>query len=405
MVSSPALSGWRARLGTFDVLALTASLWFLSKFLRYALPPLFPTFSRIYGVSNTELGVVFSALMVGYALMQFPSGALADRIGTVGVITAGAVVAAGASLLLFFATGYAFLVVAMLLIGVGTGSHKTVAITLLSLVYPEQTGRALGTMDTVGELGGVLAPAIVVAVLSAAVGWESIFLGVAVAGLVLAWAFKVRVGDRIPDGSGSDADDDADATATHPREYLVAFSEPLLVAFTAVCVLFAFALNGLTAFLPLYLASAGGLDTDAAGLLYSAFFAIAVVQPATGELADRFGSLRVLVVTLAAAAAGLALLVVVDGWVALAAAVVLLGAGMHGTRPGRDAYLVDVIPDDVAGGTLGVVRTVMIIIGSVAPAVVGYLSDVATFRLAFGLLAVALAVGVALVAAIALVDR
>jgi fucose permease len=48
----------------------------------------------VYGVSNTQLGLVFAGLMLGYAAMQFPSGALADRLGTVAAVTGGAVVAA-----------------------------------------------------------------------------------------------------------------------------------------------------------------------------------------------------------------------------------------------------------------------------------------------------------------------
>jgi MFS family permease len=62
------------------------SLWFLAKFRRYALPPLFGTFRSGYGVSTTQLGTVFSPLAVGEAAVQFPSGALADRVGGLAVV-------------------------------------------------------------------------------------------------------------------------------------------------------------------------------------------------------------------------------------------------------------------------------------------------------------------------------
>ena len=55
------------------------------------------------------------------------------------------------------------------------------------------------------------------------------------------------------------------------------------------------------------------------------------------------------------------------------------------------------IPDDVVGGTLGVVRTTMLGMSAVSPAVVGYLSDVATFDAAFGVLAAALALATGIV--------
>ena len=77
------------RFARFDALVVTALVWFLGKFLRYAFPPLFETIGTTYGVSRTVLGTAFTGLMLVYAAMQFPSGLLADRLGAVRVITAG----------------------------------------------------------------------------------------------------------------------------------------------------------------------------------------------------------------------------------------------------------------------------------------------------------------------------
>jgi MFS family permease len=395
----------RARLGrlwTLDVLALTALLWFLAKFLRYAFPPLFGTFREVYGVSNTELGTLFSALMAGYAVMQFPSGALADRIGSVKVIVGGALVASTAALGLFVSATYALLIVAVVGIGVGTGAHKTVAITLLSAVYPDRTGRALGAMDTVGELGGALAPVVVVAVLAAALPWQSLFLGAALGGLLLAGAFAVRVPARLPAaGATPETGDD-----TGLRSYLAAFRVPRLSAFALAAVCVAFVISGVTAFLPLFLESRPGIDERVAGLLYSGFFVVAGVQPVTGDLADRLGRLRVIAVLLTVAITALVALVALGvGPVVVGAATLALGLGLHGVRPGRDAHLMAVIPEDVVGGTLGVVRTSMLGMSAVSPAVVGYLSDVSTFDVAFGVLAAALALATAIVIVLAVTGR
>jgi MFS family permease len=392
---------WLTRLRTLDVLALTALLWFLAKFLRYAFPPLFGTLQTVYGVSNTELGFTFSALMAGYAVMQFPSGALADRIGTVRVIVSGAVVAAAASLALFASTTYAVLLVAVVGIGVGTGAHKTVAITLLTTVYPDRSGRALGTMDFVGELGGALAPVVVVSVLAAALPWASLFLAAAVGGLCLAAAFAVRVPVRLPDGAADAGFDAADGFGS----YLTAFAAPRFSAFTLVAVLVSLTVSGVTAFLPLFLESRPGIDTGLAGLLYSGFFLVSAVQPVTGDLADRLGALRVIAVLLALAITALAVLVVAGvGPLVVGVATLALGVGLHGVRPGRDAHLMNLIPDDVAGGTLGVVRTSMLGMSAVSPAVVGSLSDVTSFSVAFGALAAALGLATVIVTVLVLTD-
>jgi len=398
------------RLGRFDALLLTSLIWFLAKFVRYAFPPLFETLRGSYGVTNTALGVAFTGLMLVYAAMQFPSGLLADRLGSVKVITAGAVVAAAAALLLAVDSPFVVLAGAMALVGAGTGAHKTVAVRLLSRAYPASVGRALGVLDTFGAFGGVAAPAAVVAVaaLPGAFGapWRTLFLATGLAGLALAVAFAVRVSARLPEASG--ARPAADRTDLDLRQYAALFRAPRFSAFVALTVLFAFAYNGAVAFLPLYLTSEAGLSTATAGLLYSALFAASLVQLVTGEASDRVGTLPILAATLGLSTVALVALVLLTGSggpLALGAAVVAVGLGAHGYRPVRGAYLMAVVPEDIAGGSLGVVRTLLMGAGAVAPAVVGYLSETAGFRPAFWLLAVAMAGATALVGALWVVGR
>ncbi len=391
----------RVRAGpALDVLALTAALWFLAKFLRYALPPLFGPLRSAFGVGTADLGLAFTGLMAGYGATQFPAGALADRLGPTRVIVGGAVVAAGAALALAAAPTFPLLVAALCLLGVGTGAHKTVAITLLSATYPDHTGRALGTMDTVGELAGVLAPAAAVALLGVAVGWRALFVVAAGTGLALAAAFARRIGDPEPE----DADTEPTADADAPPGYAAAVRAPAALGFALVAVLLAFVTNGVIAFLPLYLSEVAGLGLGRAGLVSAAFYAVAVVQPLSGEAADRAGRLRVVAGFLLLAALALAALVArpTVGAPALVALVAALGVGIHGTRPARDAHLVALLPEDRAGGALGAVRTAMLGGGAVAPALVGGLAAVGSLRLGFLSLVVGLAAALALVAGLAL---
>lgn len=153
-----------------------------------------------------------------------------------------------------------------------------------------------------------------------------------------------------------------------------------------VTVLFAFAYNGAVAFLPLFLIRTVGLAPEAANLVYAALFLVSLVQTVTGDPSDRVGRLPMIVATLSLAAVGLGGALVVRSPLAVAAAVVAFGVGSHGFRPVRGAYLMTVIPEDVADGTLGTVRTTLMGAGAVAPAVVGLVSDAAGFGPAFGVL-------------------
>jgi len=425
------------RLLSFDALVLTSAIWFLAKFFRYAFPPLYPTFQADFGVSNTLLGTAFSAMMLVYAVMQFPSGALADRFGSVRIIAAGMAITAASGFLLAIEGPLPILLVGMLLVGIGTGAHKTVAIRLLSTVYPERTGRTLGIFDTIGALGGAVAPIVVVAILDVS-GWRSFFLLGAVVGVGLLAAFARRVPRRLPadDTSNPDPDPDPDGTGDpeHPDEsanedgnedgdgngnengdedrnedegrngdgaqntgwtsrYAVLFRDPTFVTFVTVTALVGFAHNGLAAFLPLYLVDVTGLTPTTANLLYSVFFFVSVVQVLTGDLGDRFGQRLVMLLTLVIATAGTGVLLVASGPAVAGLAVLAVGFGSHGFRPVRGAYLVKVVPDSMVGGSLGIVRTILTGAGFVSPAIVGLMSDTVGFVPAFALLAVAMGGG------------
>jgi len=384
-VARPSLRTVPETLDEFDALLLVSFLWFLAKFVRYAFPPLFEPLQGVYGVTNAEIGLAYTGFMLAYAAMQFPSGALADRFGSVRVIATGSLLAALAALALVIESPFGVLVGAMILMGAGTGAHKTVAIRLLSRLYPARTGRALGTMDTIGTFAGVAAPAIVVAVLAGpslfGEGWRTVFLVAGVAGVAGTVAFTVRVSDPTAGRTGG--------SSGTVREYLGLFRNPRLLAFVLVTVLFGFTYNGVVAFLPLYLTSEAGLTTATAGLLFGALFAASIVQIVSGTLSDRLGELPVIVATLALATAALVALVVLTPTgrpVLLGVVVVAVGLGSHGFRPVRGAYWMSVLPESLAGGSLGVVRTLLMGSGALAPAAVGVLSESIGFVPTFWLL-------------------
>ncbi|QUO47507.1 MULTISPECIES: MFS transporter [Halorubrum] len=389
----------RDRIGEYDALVLVSLVWFLGKFVRYLFPPLFESIQDAYGVSNAVVGTAFTGFMIVYALLQFPSGAVADRLGPVRVIVAGALVAGAGSLAVVFDAPFAALVAAMLVIGAGTGVHKTVSVRLIARVYPARTGRMLGAHDTLGAMGGVAAPAVVVAVLSAppalaavlarlpGADWRAPFLLTGALAVGLAIATAVRLSGS-PAAAGPTDDDGSDPDT---REYLRLFRNPRFSAFVLVTVGFSFAHNGLVAFLPLYLSEAGDLATSTANLLYSLVFAVTFVQLVTGDLSDRVGRFPVMVGTLGLAAAALVALVSLPsfglGAVAAAVVVALFGLGSHGFQPVRSAYLMELLPERLAGGGLGVVRTLLMGAGALAPSAVGIVADAVGFRPAFALLA------------------
>ena len=382
----------------YRLIALVSLIWFMVQFVRYVFPPLFETLQATYGVSNTETGLLFTLLMLGYSTAQLPAGVLGDRFGEPRVIAGGVAVSTVATAGAFFAPTFVLLTGAAILIGVGTGVHKTVAIPYLSKEYPERTGLALGVMDTIGQFGGVAAPVVVVALLGSIFHWRSVFVLIVGTSLVFGLLFWFSTADSRSE-SDDHGNDTGPGTDEDPglRAYLSIFADRKLALFLAVTTLFTFAWNGIASFFPLFLLSEKGLSTDMAGLAYSMLFVASLSQTVTGDTSDRFGRLRIALLLFGCMILGLSSIIVVESITLILLLTAVMGIGLHGFRPVRDSYLMDLIPSSVGGGTLGIVRTVMTVIGALAPAVVGYLSDTAGFVVAFATLIAVLFCGAGLI--------
>ncbi len=420
-LSRPSLGSVSRFLRIYDLVFLVAFLWFMVQFLRFIFPPLFGTFQSVYGVSNTQTGLLFTLLMFGYSAMQFPGGWLGDRFHEVSVMAGGALLFALAAVFAGLAPTFTLIMIAAVGIGLGTGIHKTVAISYLSRVYPERTGLSLGIMDTIGQFGGMLAPIVVVGLLASVLPWESVFFIGAVVSILLAAALFYRahpnkgyerrdqqdaaeptevdtVESTEVDASEATEVDTVEATESDTDEgtdhsYMTIFADRKLLLFLAVTMLFTFSWNGLSAFFPLFLADEKGLSPGIAGIAYSLLFAASVSQTVTGGASDRVGKLAISLLLFGVMIGGLVALLITDSVVLILGLTVVTGIGFHGFRPVRDSYLMDLIPPEIGGGTLGIVRTGMTAIGGVAPVVIGYLSDVFGFVVAFGLIVCVLAAG------------
>jgi MFS family permease len=399
---------------TYDLVLLIALLWFMVQFLRFVFPPLFGTFQELYDVSNTQTGLLFTVLMLGYSFMQFPGGLLADRLHEITVIICGAGLFTAAAVFTYVAPTFGLMMLAALGIGFGTGIHKTVAIAYFSRVYPERTGSSLGIMDTVGQFGGMLAPIAVAAILAYGLPGRTVFLvsaGLSAALLVTLYVrAKPREISRLvhksateeTKGHRSDAGIETgmnDLTSEN-SSYITIFTEKKIILFLCVTVLFSLSWNGLSAFFPLFLTDAKGFSPRSAGVVYSLLFAASMSQTVTGIASDKIGKLAISVMLFGVMIAGLLALLFFKSVVVIIGGTVLTGIGFHGFRPVRDSYLMDIIPTSIGGGTLGIVRTFMTAIGGIAPLIVGLISDLYGYSVAFGLIVCALILGCLFIAAL-----
>jgi ACS family glucarate transporter-like MFS transporter len=154
-----------------------------------------------YGLSNIQLGWVFSAFLIGYALFQTPGGRLADRLGPRRVLAAGVVwwgifTALTASVPTRIAGALFLFIAVRFLLGAGEAVMYPASNQFVARWIPEQErGIANGWIFAGVGAGAGLSPPLVTYVMLH-YGWRSSFWLCAVIGLIAGAVWYLAARDR-----------------------------------------------------------------------------------------------------------------------------------------------------------------------------------------------------------------
>lgn len=366
--------------GQARILLAVAGGWFLSIGVRLIYPVVLPHLRIAFDFDLATAGLLLTLLWVVYALGQLPGGILSDRFGSGRVMVAGTATAGIAVLLIVLSPTIEILFVTTALLGLCTALYGPARFPLLSAVFPNRSGTAIGSVQAAGNLGNSVLP-FVAGTLASAVAWQLGF-GFVVPLFVIA---TVALWYAVPKQPGTTTvktfSDDA-------VQYLLAdFRSRSVLVVVAIQVLGSSMYQGFTSFYPTYLIEVKGLSPAFASGLFGVFFAMGmIVQPVTGSTGDRFGERRILVVILGLSSVMLAVLPFVTGvWWLIGITVglsVILGRGVLTLT-----YLTRALSAETRGTGLGLLRTGYITTGAVSPLLMGVLADRGYFDEAFWLLA------------------
>jgi MFS family permease len=146
-------------------------------------------------LSNTQVGLVFSAFAYPYLFFQIVGGWLSDRFGARTTLTVSAVIWGAATLLTGRANGLAALLSARLLLGFGEGATFPTATRAMSDWLPaDKRAFGQGITHSCARLGSALTPP-VVAWLITFVNWRGSFLVLGIISLVWAAAWGIYFRD------------------------------------------------------------------------------------------------------------------------------------------------------------------------------------------------------------------
>lgn len=152
---------------TTSLIVVCAAHW-VSHFHLFVLPLLYPFLKDRFGVGFVELGLGITVFSVVSAVTQTPIGYLVDRFGATKILIAGMCVGGAAFITLGLTLSYPWFLVCAALAGVANSVYHPADYAILSATQDERRmGRAFSIHTFAGFVGGAVAPALMVLLVSA----------------------------------------------------------------------------------------------------------------------------------------------------------------------------------------------------------------------------------------------
>jgi MFS family permease len=392
------------------------ALFFYAWFQRVAPSIMIDQLMRDLGMSGAALGNLSAFYFYAYAGLQLPVGLLMDRYGPRRLLTAGAAVCAGGTLMFATAELVAIAYLGRLLVGVGAAFSFVGGLKLAtSWLPPRHFALASGLVMMSGMLGGMLGQAPMAAVVEQ-VGWRPALSASALAGLLLAALTWLVVRDYPPGMRAADSRESL-GTVLRTLARVLGNRQNLLLAVVLAAMsapLLGFAgLWGVAWLMQIHAMS----RAEAAGLASLLLLGWAVGSPLAGALSDRLGRRKPpLIAALLLGALSLAAIIYVPAPSAATLGVLFVFAGVcFGTMITGYAIARESNEAAVHGATFGFLNGAVVGSGALFQPLLGALLDLqwdgtlqagapvydaAAFRNAFSALLAFLGIGA--VAAIAL---
>jgi MFS family permease len=167
------------------VVLLLASLCVLTYVDRVCISVAGPRLQAELHLGPQQWGLVTGAFAIAYMLFEIPSGHLADRFGARAMVTRIVLWWSAFTALTGLSSGLASLVLCRFLFGAGeAGTYPTASTGVFRWFAPVERGRAFGVIFLATQLGGALAPLMLVPI-QMRFGWRTSFFVCGALGL--AW--------------------------------------------------------------------------------------------------------------------------------------------------------------------------------------------------------------------------
>jgi MFS family permease len=332
---------------------------------------LLPLLAQTFGLSLAQVGLIRSAHRAAMATFQIPAGLVAERVGERNLLALGTLIAGAAFLALGYAPGFWAILVALFFAGVGSAVQHPLSSTIISHAYPGEGRRAaLGTYNFFGDVGKFAFGGAVSLLLVAGISWEAPVVGFGLVGIVTAVAIFFFVAntreEKLTTGQTKPAAKSAAGWGIRNSQ-----------AFTALCLIEILDSSTRTGFLTFiaFLLIAKGLPEGWAVLSVPLILVGGMAgKLACGFFAERFGIVRMIVITEIATGCGILATLALPG-AASFLLLPLIGVVVNGTSSVLYATVGDFVEQDRLPRAFGFFYTLGSLCGIAAPLGYGLIGD------------------------------
>lgn len=287
---------WKAR---YSVLTAIWVGWMLSFLDRMVISVSLPFIGKDLHIDAAAQGAILSAFFAGYALFQIPGGLLADKFGFRRMMAIGITWWSAFTALTGVVVSYPLMLVCRSLFGIGEGCFPGASWKCIATYFPpKQRATATAIQSTVNTLGPAVASLVAASVI-AAFGWRTVFITLAIPGVLVGLYFWKYIKDNPAEHGRMTPDELAELeageaqsssagtnvkAATSFKDFL---KKPILWQMVFIWFLFDITFWGFVSWLPSYLMKVRGFSLMQTGVAGSIpFLCGAVGTVAGGWLSD-----------------------------------------------------------------------------------------------------------------------
>ncbi|SFR37797.1 MFS transporter [Halogeometricum limi] len=333
---------------------------------RVVFAPLLEELITVFSIGEGTAGLIATLVWVGSALPRIPTGWVLTRVPRHRVVLGTGVVLTGASVFTAAADSVVMVGAGALLMGLSSGVYFVSANPLVSELYPERVGRAMGIHGTASQLAAVVAAPFATLVLSLFVDWRVVFVCIGVAAFLATMAFyRTAKATDLPDAGSSDRD----LLGAARTQWKIILLGVVILGFTG------FVWQGLFNFYELYMETKGLADATAKNMLTLIFAAGVPAFFFSGKLVDRLPRIPYLLSIVVVFVVSVLVLTRTTGLVPLLVVTAVIGYTIHSLFPALDTYLLDTLPDENRASAYAVYSAGMMVVQASGSSAVGLLRE------------------------------